>query len=95
MKNGMFEKGDWVRVWSLQSFHHGGFLEGAKAFVRQSQRGSSVILCVMRNIDGVVKLDESYEVYAKQCELIYIEDSKSSVKKIEDYYDEIMALATN
>jgi len=65
-----FKKGDRVKVWSLQSFNQGGFLNGEPAIVRQSQTGDSVILAVVRNFDGVYKVDESYEVYAKQCELI-------------------------
>jgi hypothetical protein len=67
-----FKKGDRVRVWSLQSFSGGGFLNGEPAVVRQSQfqEGDSVILAVVRKKDGVYKLDKSYEVYAKQCELL-------------------------
>lgn len=85
MKNNKFEKGDKVKVWSLQSWNNGGFLEGELAFVRQRQKGSSVILCVKRNINGKIQLDKSYEVYAKQCELI--EDKDLSLC---DYYNEIM-----
>ena len=74
MKNGKYEKGDRVKVWSLQSFFHGGFLDGEKAVVRQSQTGDNsigsgtVVLGVVRNIEGVYKLDQHYEVYARQCE---------------------------
>ena len=64
----MYKKGDLVRVWSLQSFSHGGFLKGAKAVVRQNQTGDSVIICVVRNIGGEYKVDTSYEVYAEQLE---------------------------
>lgn len=64
----MYKKGDRVRVWSLQSFQNGGFLEGADAVVRQDQRHSSVILAVVQNIGGEYQLNKSYEVYAKQCE---------------------------
>lgn len=65
------EKGDRVLVWSLQSFSHGGFLNGEPAFVRQNTNGSdSVILCVIRNFDGENKIDESYEVYIKQVEMV-------------------------
>ena len=64
----MYRKGQLVKVWSLQSFHGGGFLNGAEAVVRQDQVGDSVILAVVRNMDGTYKLDKSYEVYAKQCE---------------------------
>ena len=68
-----YKKGDLVRVWSLQSFSHGGFLKGAKAVVRQNQTGDSVIVCVVRNIGGEYKVDTSYEVYAEQLKP-YIED---------------------
>ena len=70
MKNNKFEKGDKVKVWSLQSFSGGGFLNGEEAYVRQDQYGASVILIVPRNINGEIKIDEAYEVYGKQCELI-------------------------
>lgn len=71
MSERLYKKGDRVKVWSLQSWHHGGFLCGEPAVVKQDQQGSdrSVILAVVRNFDGVYKLDTSYEVYAKQCEL--------------------------
>ena len=50
----MLKRGDRVLVWSLQSFHYGGFLKGEPAFVRQNQNtGDSVILCVIRNKRGV------------------------------------------
>jgi len=64
----LYKKGDKVKVWSLQSFHHGGFLKGAPAFVRQDQQNpnGSVILCVIRNICGEYKIDKNYEVYSQQ-----------------------------
>jgi len=67
-----FKKGDRVRVWSLQSFSGGGFIKGEPAVVRQSQQENedSVILAVVRKINGKYTLDKSYEVYSKQCELI-------------------------
>jgi hypothetical protein len=91
----MFKKGDKVKVWSLQSFTNGGFLNGEPAIVRQSQNGDSVILCVVRNFGGEYKLDKSYEVYAKQCELIQ-EAPKSETsyikasKELDDYLQELM-----
>ena len=69
LKN-MYKKGDRVLVWSLQSFSNGGFLNGEPAFLRQSQKGDSVILCVVRNFGGDYKVDESYEVYDKQIKLV-------------------------
>jgi hypothetical protein len=71
-----FKRGDIVKVWSLQSFHGGGFLDGEKAIVRQDQTGSSVLLIVRRNLNlnGLFEknhhLDTSYEVYGKQVELV-------------------------
>ena len=65
------EKGQRVLVWSLQSFHGGGFLNGAPAFVKQSVTDSgSVILCVIRNIGGKMVIDESYEVYQQQVMIV-------------------------
>jgi len=91
-----FKKGDRVKVWSLQSFSGGGFLKGEPAFVKQDQTGDSVILCVIRKIDGEYKLDMSYEVYDRQCELIK-ENAKpenmeyqSARSNLEAYYKTIM-----
>lgn len=81
MKNNKFEKGDKVKVWSLQSWNYGGFLNGEEAYVRQNQgSGDSVILIVPRNFNGGVKIDQSYEVYARQCELIE-ENPTPSIKE--------------
>jgi hypothetical protein len=89
-----YKKGDRVRVWSLQSFSHGGFLNGEPAVVRQDQTGDSVILAVVRNIDGIYKLDKSYEVYAKQCEL-YIQSQNCSYaqakRELEEYAAELIS----
>lgn len=66
-----YKKGDIVRVWSLQSFHHGGFIDGRIGIVRQDQgKGSSVIVALMRNFGGERMVDFAYEVYARQCELV-------------------------
>lgn len=64
--------GDVVKVWSLQSFCNGGFLEGETAIVFQDQHDnqSSVLLTVTRNIKGTHMLDQSYEVYTRQTELV-------------------------
>jgi len=70
-KDYKFKKGDVVKVWSLQSWTKGGFLNGVKAVVRQDQTGESVLLRLQRNMDGIVTTDSSYEVYAKQCKLIH------------------------
>ena len=66
-----FQKGDVVKVWSLQSFSGGGFLDGVEAIVSQDQIGRSVLVAVERNIGGRVKVDPSYEVYPRQLELIH------------------------
>lgn len=92
----MFKKGDWVKVWSLQSFHNGGFLNGAPAFVKQTQTGDSVILCVVRKIGGEYKVDESYEVYAKQCKLMKIkkkEDNsyQKAQNELKEYHKKIIS----
>ena len=94
-----FKKGDRVKVWSLQSFNGGGFLKGEPAFVRQDQgEGDSVILCVVRKIDGEYKVDESYEVYDRQCELIKENqkpenmDYQDARHDLELYYKQIMAV---
>ena len=65
------KKGDKVKVWSLQSFHGGGFLNGKNAVVFQDQyEGDSVFVSVERKIKGRNVLDSTYEVYRKQLELI-------------------------
>jgi hypothetical protein len=93
-----FKKGDRVKVWSLQSFSGGGFLKGEPAFVRHDQdEGDSVLLCVVRKIDGEYKVDTSYEVYDRQCELIKENlkpenmEYQSARHDLEMYYKEIMS----
>ena len=93
-----FKKGDRVKVWSLQSFRGGGFLNGEPAFVKQDQGdGDSVILCVVRTTDGEHKLDKSYEVYAKQCELVNENKKKDNPAyqnariEFEMYYKQLMS----
>lgn len=66
-----FKRGDRVKVWSLQSFSYGGFLEGEPGLVRQDQgSGKSVLVILTRKINGEYMLDSSYEVYAQQVELV-------------------------
>lgn len=67
-----YTMGDVVKVWSLQSFCNGGFLKGETAIVFQDQHknASSVLLTVTRKINGEYMLDQSYEVYTQQTELI-------------------------
>jgi hypothetical protein len=71
MENRTFKAGDKVKVWSLQSWSGGGFLNGKEAIVRQDQGSvDSVLLIVDRMIGGREQTDHAYEVYARQCELI-------------------------
>lgn len=81
-----FKKGDRVKVWSLQSFKYGGFLNGEPAVVTQDQIGDSVILAVVRNFEGIFQLDPEYEVYAKQCELENFSSYKQAFFELERYY---------
>ncbi len=63
----MYKKGDLARVYSLQSFFEGGFLNGDLCIVSQDQNdGSSVLVTVSRNFGEMIyRLDFSYEVYDK------------------------------
>lgn len=56
-------------VWSLQSFHGGGFLKGEPGFVYQDMTDNcpSVVVSLKRSIDSVRQIDETYEVYSQQC----------------------------
>jgi len=74
-----YRVGDVVKVWSLQSFHGGGFLDGEPAIVRQNQIGNSVLLIVSRKPSRALinkeynysyVLDTSYEVYNQQIDLV-------------------------
>lgn len=85
MKDIVFKKGDVVKVWSLQSFYGGGFLEGAMAIISQDQIGPSVFVCVKRNIDGVIKVDPHYEVYSKQLELYARTNDVSAIEAFDNW----------
>jgi len=85
----MIKKGDRVLVWSLQSFSNGGFLNGEPAFARQSSNGESVILCVIRNFNGEYKIDERYEVYIKQVEIV-TKDNWNAKKRLKKFRKQIM-----
>lgn len=78
-----YKKGDLVKVWSLQSFFHGGFLNGEIGVVYQNQRErDSVLVTVTRNMGSLeYRLDYSYEVYDKQLELIVSFDNLSKADK--------------
>lgn len=74
-----YQCGDVVKVWSLQSFSGGGFLDGETAIVRQTQTGKSVLLIVSRKppydlVNDIYKysyvLDTCYEVYSQQIALV-------------------------
>lgn len=86
----MLIKGDRVLVWSLQSFSNGGFLKGEPAFLRQSQNGDSVILCVVRNFGGEYKVDESYEVYREQVVKV-TKNNWDAQKRLKQFRKEILA----
>ena len=67
----LYRKGDLVKVWSLQSFNHGGFLNGDIGIVSQNQLlNGSVLIIVSRKYNGKTMLNTNYEVYDKQLELI-------------------------
>lgn len=95
----MFKRGDVVKVWSLQSFNGGGFLDGETAIVRQDQGASarSVLLIVTRNLKTSINrdrwkhslhyaLDTSYEVYDKQIELIKKTDD-ANTEMVKEFLD--------
>lgn len=65
----IFKKGDVVKVYSLQSFFHGGFINGEEGIVSQDQNSGSVLVAVKRKIDGKYKIDSFYEVYPEQLRL--------------------------
>jgi hypothetical protein len=74
-----FKEGDIVKVWSLQSFHGGGFLKGVEGIVTQDcTGGGSVFVTVERNINGVMKVDPYYEVYEQQLEFVHRPKSRPS-----------------
>lgn len=87
-----YKKGDVVKVWSLQSFHGGGFLKGKQGIVKQDQIGDSVLVSVERNFGGEYRVDPSYEVYAKQLELVsrpkdydLVQEFDNLLRKIQAY----------
>ena len=65
-----YKTGDVVKVWSLQSFSGGGFINGEEGIVSQNQTGDSVLVAVKRKIDSEYKIDPFYEVYEQQLKLI-------------------------
>jgi hypothetical protein len=66
-----YKEGDIVKVWSLQSFTGGGFLNGTEGIVKQDQTGDSVLVSVARTFNGKKRVDPAYEVYEKQLELVH------------------------
>lgn len=71
-----FKRGDVVRVYSLQSFHGGGFLNGTEGVVAQDQIGGSVQVVVRRLIRGAEAVDPSYEVYPEQLRIVSLESRR-------------------
>lgn len=67
----LYKKGDIVRVYFLQSFSYGGFINGREGVVKQYQRiGGSVHVSIERIIDGEYRIDPNYEVYPEQLRLV-------------------------
>ena len=67
----LYKEGDVVKVWSLQSFSHGGFINGTEGVVAQDQlENGSVIVVVERRIKGEDRIDPNYEVYPEQLYLV-------------------------
>jgi hypothetical protein len=94
MENRTFKAGDKVRVWSLQSWSGGGFLNGKEAVVRQDQgSGDSVLLIVNRMIGGSEQTDHAYEVYAKQCELVEpgVNREKDAISILIDIFEKLIS----
>ena len=92
MSTERFKRGDIVKVWSLQSFHGGGFIDGKKGIVRQDQTGNSVLVIVNRKVN-IGKpypynnsIDSSYEVYARQLDLVK-KATENSIKNVEEFLD--------
>ena len=85
-----YKRGDLVRVWSLQSFYGGGFLDGVPAIVRQDQTGKSVLLIVNRK----PVLDTSYEVFIQQTELIR-EATSDDKQMVEEFLELNQKIRTN
>jgi hypothetical protein len=77
----LYKKGDVVKVYSLQSFSYGGFLNGEEGIVSQDQHGEqgSVLVAVKRNFDGVYKIDPSYEVYPEQLRKVNVKKPEEKV----------------
>ena len=73
-----YKAGDIVKVWSLQSFYDGGFINGTEGVVKQDQICDSVIVAVERNMGGTMKVDLSYEVYEQQLKLVHRPEKRSS-----------------
>ena len=86
----LYSKGDAVRVWSLQSFSGGGFLNGRKGIVSQDQVGGSVLVAVERKLHGEDMVDTSYEVYPEQLKLISATPKgKTFLQRFSDLIEEI------
>jgi len=83
-----YNKNDKVKIYSLQSFHGGGFLNGVEGTVSQDQgKGGSVLVAVERNFNGKIKMDGYFEVYPEQLRII----ERANDTSVEDRF-EIMDL---
>ena len=92
MSNECFKMGDIVKIWSLQSFHGGGFIDGKKGIVRQDQTGNSVLVIVHRTVNigkpypHNNSIDSSYEVYGRQLELVE-KATPESIKNVQEFLE--------
>ena len=67
----LYKKGDVVKVYSLQSFFGGGFINGTEGVVSQDQLfHGSVLVSIKRKSKGEEGIDPSYEVYPQQLEFV-------------------------
>ena len=87
----MYKKGDVVEVYSLQSFFHGGFINGTKGIVKHDQQpGDSVLVAVKRNMNGKMIIDPSYEVYEQQLRLVKnSSEDDELIKELDSLIDKI------
>lgn len=66
MSSKVYQKGDRVRVWSLQSWEGRGFIKGELATVTQKQIGSSILVRFDKDKYNPPPEHATYEVYAEQ-----------------------------
>lgn len=88
----LYRQGDIVKVWSLQSFFYGGFIKGDLGIVYQDQHdvSGSVLVTLIRNINGVDAVDFSYEIYRQQVKRVAALTSafKDRYEKFKEHYND-------